>query len=268
MLDLFCPAWLTSDVASAPATAYLGVVLLGATVWGARRWDGARPWVMGSVTMALLALGPFWVFHGQVLEIGSWTPPTLASVFEQVPVLDRISRWYCAGAVAILLMIPFAIRAIPDVGSVGWLRSADAFWVHPYQFSGPIRRCPVGWHRARSVGGDSLSIPCFLRKSAHRPERVVNWNHQQMRHGQPISGTQNQVPLGNDVHGPLLTLENELTSPNPHPPSVRSAQLQLYAQGYRNLVFPKDSNIRPPMNRSWVLHKAGEDLRLFALAEP
>ena len=32
-------------------------MLLFATVWGARRWDGARPWVLGSVTMALLALG-------------------------------------------------------------------------------------------------------------------------------------------------------------------------------------------------------------------
>ena len=278
VLDLFCPGWLTSDVASAPTTAYLGVVLIFATVLGFRRWEGARPWVWGTMAMVLLTLGPFWVIQGRVFEIGGWAPSTLASAFEQVPVIERISRWYRAGVVAILLMIPVAVRAFPG---------RRALWLAPVilldaRLGAPI---PVQWSHTslpsldgvENIVGPVAEIPRVHpmfppEHPAYLAERVADWNLLvQIRHGQPSSGTQNQAPLPSDVNGALVTLEREVVSPQPNPQLIRSAQGQLYAQGYRNLLIYPRVLQRPPTQLESILgppHQKGEHWWLYALSEP
>ena len=75
LLDLFVPSFFTPDHAAAPTTAYLGIVLLMASVWGLRRHPEMRLWFVGAMSFALLSLGPWWFVGGQRLSIGDWAFP-------------------------------------------------------------------------------------------------------------------------------------------------------------------------------------------------
>ena len=104
-LDLLVPGALTG-VADWATTAYLGPVLVVAATAGLWRERRLWPWAVGAAAFASLALGPFLVVGGEVL--GSVTPGRL---LEALPGLDRLSRWYRAGAVAVLLLAPVAARS-------------------------------------------------------------------------------------------------------------------------------------------------------------
>jgi hypothetical protein len=121
LLDLFLPATLTGHAPLA-TTAYLGLsvlVLAGVGVW---RWrqEGGRPWpwVVGAVAFAALALGPWLSFGGELVEVGGYRLVMPAGWLERLPPLDRLSRWYRAGAVAALLLAPLVARAVRGPGAL------------------------------------------------------------------------------------------------------------------------------------------------------
>ena len=118
LLDLPVPAWVTGASADAPTTGHLGLFWLGLVGWGAVRAVRSGhlrvvgPWLGGSIAFAVLALGPLVVVAGEVATLGTaelWAP---AAFLESVPVLGRLSRWYRAAAVAVLLSIPVAVHAV------------------------------------------------------------------------------------------------------------------------------------------------------------
>jgi hypothetical protein len=225
--------------------------------------------------MALLSLGPWWVFGGHRLELGSWAPPALASLFEEVPVVDRISRWYRAGSVAVLLLIPVAVRAGPPRrllflaplvlldGRFGAPLPLELYRVEMPQdktietLEGPIAEIP-------------RASPMFPPEHPEfDPSRVADHNLLlQIRHGQPTSASLNQAPIDADVTGALRTLESQLMSPHPNPYLALSARRQLLAAGYRSILLMPGSMRHPPARFESLIgpmSDGGEDWILFPL---
>ncbi len=112
LLDLVVPEPLLQQVAVLPATAYLGLLLPILALVGLWRWRSGWPWLLAAISFSALALGVMVTVRG--VPTG-WAGP--AAWLELVPPLDRLSRWYRAGALVPFLCIPLAVRARPGPAS-------------------------------------------------------------------------------------------------------------------------------------------------------
>jgi len=277
VLDLFLPGFLTPDIAGAPATAYLGIVLLLALAMGARRWEGSRPWLLGGLAMAVLSLGPWWVIGGRAIEIAGWAVPAPAALLEEIPLLDRISRWYRAGAVALLLCIPVAVRALPGrrILLLAPLILVDARFGAPLPstfYRLPLPADPALQELTGPIAEIPMDHPIFPPEHpSYAEDRVAGLNLlYQLSHGQPTSASLNRLPRDPEVSGALHALAAQLGSPHPNPYLARSACQQLLQAGYRSLMITPGAVRQAPANMTLLLGDVsvqGEGWQVFDLAE-
>jgi hypothetical protein len=138
LLDPWLPGPLTGGEADVSHTAYLGVVLLGAAFLSVaqdrRRW----PWLAGALAFAALSLGPWLYWGGHAVRVADGVVPGPAALLIFVlPALGRLTRWYRAGAIATLLLVPLA-AALPRRGVTRALTAAlvvaDVLLLAPLQW--------------------------------------------------------------------------------------------------------------------------------------
>jgi hypothetical protein len=233
----------------APTTGYLGLFWLGIVGWGAARASRTEqrnallPWLGGSLAFAVLALGPFVVVAGEVVTLGSaelWAP---AAFLESVPVVGRLSRWYRAAAVAILLSIPVAVHAVRGRSVrvaclLGALVVLDARIGSPAPF--PVPLVPIDTVDARDWRGAVAELPPVhpLGRAGVVADRNLLF---QTQHGRPSSGTIEARPGAATQHPGLQGLERVLRqSPPDSLALMASARRQLVDDGYYTLLLYTD----------------------------
>ena len=199
LLDLFVPAPLTGHAPMA-STAYLGAAALLLAGLGAWRWrrSGGRPgpWIGGAVAFAALSLGPFLVIEGDVFTLAGHRLGLPAGGLERVPPLDRITRWYRAGGVAVLLLVPLVGRAVPPRA---WPLAAlaillDARLLSPIPLALPVRLLPTTTPLSGTAG------PLAELPDVHPlgdPRQPADENLAlQMVHGRPLGRARDDVAAG------------------------------------------------------------------------
>ena len=246
LLDLLVPAWVTGASADAPTTGYLGLFWLGLVGWGAVRAVRSGhlrvvgPWLGGSIAFAVLALGPLVVVAGEVATLGTaelWAP---AAFLESVPVLGRLSRWYRAAAVAVLLSIPVAVHAVRGRSTglallLAALVVLDARTGSPAPF--PVPLVSVDALDSVAWSGAVAELPPVHPLGA--PGVVADRNLLlQTLHGRPTSGTIEARPGAATEHPGLKGLERVLRLRPPDGGALmESARRQLVADGYHTLLL-------------------------------
>ena len=270
VLDLFVPAPLTGAAPWA-TTAYLGAVLLvlvAVSAW--QRPRAALPWCLGAAVFASLALGPFVVVGGAVTGL-----PSPASLLELTP-LGRLTRWYRAGAVCVLLLAPVA-------ASVSRRRSvalgAALLLLVDGRFGGPLPAVlpttPVPMATVLSeLPGPFAEQPAVF--PVRQPGTTADLNLLlQVLHRTPSSGTVDAVP-GVATDAPAMrALQRCLAVP---PGSLgedlcADAAGGLVALGYRSVVLYRSGLARPlvhpgePSLRATLGPPLAEDalVRVYAL---
>jgi len=243
LVDLLVPAWMTGHAAPAPTTAYLGVVLLGLVVAGAvrsRRQVAWRPWLVGGVLFAMVALGPFLVWEGHVVTVGTAELRPPAALLEELPVVGRLARWYRAGAVAVLLLVPVAAHAVRGLRR-RWVVLAcvavlvDARLGSPAAFPGPVTPLASGdWD---SVEGPLAEVPSVHPLGVEG--RIADRNLLlQTVHGQANSGIIDARGGTATDHPGLRRLTRVLRAVPPDGPErVADAVALLKADGFRGVVI-------------------------------
>jgi hypothetical protein len=246
LLDLLLPDWLTGGVAAAPTTAYLGLGLLGlAALAGARRErTAAWPWLLGGGAAATVALGPWLVVAGEpVVLLGRELRPPVAGL-ELLPLLGRLSRWYRAGAVATLLLVPaaaLAVRGWPRwrVGLVALLVVLDLRLGSPVPWPLPVVPVPQDTV-LEGVSGPFLELPRVhpLRQAGQLADENLLL---QVVHGEATSATRNNRSTSLSESPELRQLERVVRrQPVDGVEVLRQVAPELRALGYRALVLYPD----------------------------
>lgn len=275
LLDLFVPAPLTGH-APLPATAYLGLAALLLAAVGAWRWrrSGGRPWpwVAGGLAFALLALGPFLVVAGDVVTIAGHRLALPAGLLERVPPLDRITRWYRGGAVAVLLLAPLVGRALPPrLWPVAALVIVfDARLMAPVPMALPVRPMPNETPLAELVG-PLAELPDVhpLGDARHAADDNLAL---QMVHGQPLGRARDDVAAGAREHPGLASLRRawRLPAGGDGAALARSGAAGLRSAGFGHLVvYPERLPGVGRANLEAALGPAvadGQGLLVFALS--
>ena len=241
LLDLFVPAPFTGSVALAPSTAYLGVVLLGLALLGARRRRDLWPWLLGAVAFASLALGPWLMVAGAPLRVGGHALIGTAGLPELLPVLSRLSRWYRAGAVAVFLMVPLAVAALPARWRPALALAVllDARLLGPVPYPLPV----IPWPSSPAIAacpGPIAELPALFpigRRGVLSDEGLLL----QISHERPTNGTYNAIPTPSTVSVQLQSIERAATGrAGPAELALLPSHLHWYRQrGFRCLaLFP------------------------------
>jgi hypothetical protein len=231
LADLVVPAPFTGEAYDVPSTAYLGIVTVGLALCG-RRWR----WVLGAVAFAALALGPWFSVWGRIPTVDERELMAPAGWLAVYTPLGRISRWYRAGAVALLLLVPSAVRAVS--GRRAWLLAGavllDARLLSPLPSPFPTtdaRPSPA----LQSLEGPIAELPPvhpLFRDDQPADENLLL----QVWHGQPTTGTLHNAPGSATVHPALRTLRRVLVGRAEAGDDVREAGSELAALGYRSLA--------------------------------
>ncbi len=246
ILDVFLPVGLTGHAAAAPTTAYVGVVTLGlalvgvVTVWRSSRrtlWFG-----VGALVAVLVALGPFLTVAGEVVQVGTAELRPPAALLEWVPGLNRLSRWYRAGAVAVLLLAPLAARAITGRRAATVAAMCvllDARWGAPVPF--PVPWVPVPSNPTWStLGGPVVDLPPIhpIGQAGFLADHNLLV---QMVHQQPTSATDEGIEGGSPLPAGLRTLVHlTQTTPPDAPARAKSAIASLQDIGYTGILLYPD----------------------------
>ena len=240
VLDLLLPDLLTGPSAAVPTTAYLGVALLALAVAGL--WRSRRlAWAGGAVFFGVLALGPWLMLGGEVATFGGRPLLAPAGLLEGVPVLERMSRWYRAGAVAVLLLVPLASVALRGRMALvaALVVGLDARLGSPVPWPLPVQVWP------ESPAMADLEGPVALLPPVH----PVGFGGQvagldlllQVDHGQPSNGSWNNRPLASSVHPALGALRRVALGQVPDAQRARDqvtdAAEALSDLGFVHLVF-------------------------------
>lgn len=242
LLDLLVPAPLTGHVAEAPTTAYLGLGLVLLALLGAR---GRRPWLIGAAAFAALALGPFLTFEGRAIGGEGWTLLGPAGLLERLPIFAPLTRWYRAGAVAVLLLIPPAAAAVSRLRPA-WAGLALGLLLLDARFGAPLPgRMPTYPLPEGSVliglEGPFAELPPI--HPLHRPGEPADQNLLlQVLHGQPTNATLNNEPKPATVHPALRGLRRAAEGAGEDEAAldrVRADARAMAALGYRGLVVYK-----------------------------
>lgn len=237
LLDLFVPAPLTGGYNDLPHTAYLGVVTLGLAAIGARRAGRAAwPWLLGAACFAALALGPYLSIGGQYPQVGGRSLVGPAGLLALYTPLGRLSRWYRAGAVAALLLVPLATRALRGRGA--WIAAAlvllDARLLAPLPRTLPtIDAAPAP--ALAALQGPIAELPpihpLFTRGAPADLNLLL-----QMSHGQPTNGTLHSLP-GLATHADSLRVLRRIAADEAHrDDDARAEGAWLAERGYRWLA--------------------------------
>jgi len=264
LFDVFLPSWVTGHCAEAPTTGYLGFVWVAVVGWGllrAARGGMVRrvlPWLLGGTAFCVLALGPFVVVGGEVLTIGTaelWAP---AAFLEQVPVLERLSRWYRAAAVAVLLLIPVATHAVRGrslafTAVIALMVVVDARSGSPASFPGPTVSVPeVDWSVVEGPIAELPAVHPLGRSGSVADQNLLL----QTLHGQPTSGTIDARPGAATDHPGVRVLSRVMRPDIPDRAAlVVSARRQLVRDGYRSLLVYADR--LPPGARDYLTPSLG-----------
>ena len=250
LLDLLLPVGLTGGAAEAATTGYLGLVLVVVGCIGLwRGWSRmSAALALGGVLFASLALGPFVVVAGEVMTVGSAELRPPAALLEQLPVLGRLSRWYRASAVAVLLWAPLAGLAVSGRRArwaflLGGLIVVDARLGMPVKWPGPTIELPASadW---QGLNGPIAELPAV--HPLHASPHVADYNLlAQIVHQQPGLSTIDAWP-GQRVSGGLPVIERALRQLPPDAAElVRSGTQQLHRAGFAHLVVYPSHLERP-----------------------
>lgn len=210
LLDPWLPVALTGGEAEVSHTAYLGVVVLllaGLAVGrDRRRW----PWLVGGLAFAALSWGPWLSAGGRALRIDNHLVAGPAGwLAAALPPLDRLTRWYRAGAVASLLLAPLAALGAAELtrgwqdhsarrrlvfGVVGALAWVDALLLAPLAW--PLHHAPLPdrapWAAADARDPSGLGALVELPPVTSATPPPGAWRDQvgvlQPLHGRPVGG--------------------------------------------------------------------------------
>ncbi len=232
LLDLAVPAALTGPVAPAPTTAHLGLLLPIFAVLGARRAGRAGlPWLLGGLGFALLALGPVLSVGGELARVGGRPLLLPAGLLEQIPGLDRLSRWYRAGAVAALLLGALAGAALR--GRAAWaaalLVALELRLAGPVPWPLPVLPLPTD-PLADLPAGPLVTLPLA------DPSPADGHLLRQIAHQRPIGATRDGAPSALEASAAYRRLRQAaLTAPPDAVDIVRVAADGLAAAGFSAL---------------------------------
>jgi hypothetical protein len=239
LLDLVVPAPLTGPVAAEPATAYLGVVLVTLALRGA--WVSRRPLLLlPPLAFALLALGPWVAIAGDAVRFGGGVLPGPAWLLEQLGPLQGMTRWYRAGGVAVLLLVPAAVQLLRGRWALvaALLVMLDARLLSPLPWQLPRTEMP-GVTAMAGLEGALLHLP--PHHGLHEPDHIAGelllW---QVRGGQPGNGVLHAGDIGR-VETPELRLVRRLALGQPVGRTALHDALEvLRGQGFTWLVVWKE----------------------------
>jgi hypothetical protein len=196
LVDLLVPDVVAASESFLPHTAYLGIALVVLAAVGLSRAPRARwGWGVGALVFAALALGPHLRVVGDPIDVfGAPLSGPVAWLQELTP-LSRLTRWYRAGAVATLLLVPLAARALP--GRWGWLGALvvvlDLRLGAPIAVPLPTTPAPVG---AERIDGVVAMLP--LEQAQPSPGQTSDHGALvQVFHGQPALNDINARPALN-----------------------------------------------------------------------
>lgn len=198
LLDPLLPVQLTGGEGVVSHTAYVGVIGLVLGCWAVWKRRELWPWLAGAGAFMLLSLGPYLYLRGQVLDVGDRLIPGPAGwLIMASDVFGRLTRWYRAGGVAVLLLAPL----VSTVGA-GW---RGAIWA-PLIVLDALLLAPLRWplHTAAPPDvtplealpeGPILEMPPFVLDLP--PEgQWRDWNLlAQTLHHRPVPATAMQLPL-------------------------------------------------------------------------
>lgn len=250
LLDLVVPAPLTGTASDLPHTAYLGVVTLSlagvglASAWR-RRDRGAMAWAAGSLVFAALALGPWLSVAGEFPTVGGRALVGPAGLLALYTPLGRLTRWYRAGAVAVLLLVPLATRAARGRWALlaAPLVLLDARLLSPLPATLPTTDAGASVALARIDGplAELPSIHPLFFAEATADQNLLY----QVHHHQPTNGTLHSFP-GEATHADALRVLRRFAVNQPAPDdSAVGAARQLGRLGYRYLAVYR-SYFNPP----------------------
>jgi hypothetical protein len=210
MLDPWLPAALTGGEAEVSHTAYLGAFVLLLAVLAVARDRRRWPWLAGGLSFAVLSWGPWLSVGGLGLRIDNQLVTGPAGwLAAGVPVLDRLTRWYRAGAVASLLLAPLAAlgaaeltrgwrarphrhtTALVTIGAVVWV---DALLLAPLKW--PLHQTPLPdrapWRAADLLDPSRREALVELPPVTSATPPPGAWRDQvgvlQPLHGRPVGG--------------------------------------------------------------------------------
>lgn len=244
LLDLFVPAPLTGAFSDLPHTAYLGVVTLALAGLGARRLarEGRRReawcWLGGAAAFAALALGPWISVAGQTLALGERPLLGPAGLLSLYTPLGRLSRWYRAGAVAVLLLAPLA--AVATRGPRTWLLAlavlidARLLAPLPWRFDTVDARPSSAMAQADGPIAELPPVHPLLREDAVADLNLLL----QVWHGQPTSGTIHAI-IG-AANSPSLGAIRRVAALEAPQQDARKGTSVLAKNGYRYLAVYRE----------------------------
>lgn len=242
LLDLLVPDVLTGASASPPTTAYLGVILVACALLGLWRAPRARwGWLAGAVAFATLALGPWLMVGGELQTLGGRPLVAPAGLLEGLPGLSLISRWYRAGAVAVLLLVPLAARALGPRGSLvaALLLGLDARLGSPVPWPLPVFAWPE-CGACEVIDGPVANLPPVFPVGWPGQIAGLDYLHQ-VQHGQPTNGTLEStvnVATANPALGVLRRVAiGHVPEDDDARAQVRVARRMLADQGYAWLAL-------------------------------
>ena len=193
LTDPFLPVFMTGGEAMASHTAYLGAAVLvfsAVAVWRRRElW----PWVAGALGLTVLALGPWLIMKGVPVQVGEGRLMTpLGWIIVGVPFLGRLTHWYRAASVAVLLLaapVSTLARGWRGTLALGAVIMLDLALCAPLAW--PLKSTPVPDTTVFDVmegPGAMLTIP----SSTTRRPNLGYWRDRiqldQVQHGRPVAG--------------------------------------------------------------------------------
>ena len=251
LLDLLLPNF--GHSATVPATGYLGITLITASLLFFHRRAAGRSWMLAGGAVGLLALGPLLVVGGKPVLVGGELLTLPAALFESLPALERISRWYRLGVVAVALL---AVGLSPHLRgrglalTLGLLIWCDLRFFGPLPF--PLPGNPMVAPGAFvQVGGPFAELP--QHHPLLQPGRIADLNLLlQVQHGQATSATRNAMrpraanalsTVQRGIQGPPAGAEGHL----------RSGMVQLKSLGFGALVLYSEELPPEALQRARVL---------------
>ena len=194
LTDPFLPTFLTGGEALASHTAYLGVVSLLVAVWAVWRRPGLWPWLAGALGASVIALGPWLMFQGAPVQGpgGGRLMTPLGWAILAVPDLGRLTHWYRAAAVGVILLaVPVSVWARGKRRGlvVGLLVLLDLGLCAPMKWPLESARVPdAAVFDVLDGPGALLTLPA----STTRKPNLGFWRDRiqldQVHHGRPVAG--------------------------------------------------------------------------------
>lgn len=214
LTDAWAPEALTGAACPAGHSAYLGVGFLFFALLGLWRAPRLWPWAAGATLFWALSLGPWLMWRGEVLTLGDGRRMVAPAglVMRAAPVTQRLTRWYRAGKVTGLLLIPLVaagLRRREGGPPTEWLTAlivADALLLGPARWPRETIR-PRQPEALASLEGPILEIPAMQLSPTDSSVGSENLLLLPL-HGQPTSSAFLGLPVAVHQEPEFLTLRD------------------------------------------------------------